>query len=473
MIKGITRASVNMVERYLPNAFVLVLVLTLVVFGAGMLVEGHGPVAMAEFWGDGFWNLLSFSMQMVLILVSGFVVASTPVFKRLLQALAKLARSPGQGIVLVTVVSLIAAWVNWGFGLVIGALFARELARCLPNLDYRLAIASAYSGFMVWHGGLSGSIPLVIATEGHFTAEMIGIIPTSETIFSVMNLGILLALLIVIPLVNWLITPAAGDAVTVDPAKLIDEEPNSEEVADTPSTRLENSMILSLISGLLGILYIGYYIFGTDGGLNLNIVNFTLIFAGILLHGRPSQFLTSVKKAVNGASGIIVQFPFYAGIMGMMVGSGLAVTLSEAFVSISSAKTLPFFTFLSWHRQHVRALGRGPMGGTGPDHAGGKRGAWGLAGPHGNGRGLARYLDQPDPAVLGAAGAGNRGPLRQGHHGILPDRPRGHRRGAWPGTDVPALIPATAQRRAVLCAARFSLRPERPVGSWRPTRPSP
>ncbi|MBV6634474.1 MAG: short-chain fatty acid transporter [Mameliella sp.] len=347
MIKGITRASVNMVERYLPDAFVLVLVLTLAVFGAGMLVEGHGPVAMAEFWGDGFWNLLSFSMQMVLILVSGFVVASTPVFKRLLQALAKLARSPGQGIMLVTVVSLIAAWVNWGFGLVIGALFARELARCLPNLDYRLAIASAYSGFMVWHGGLSGSIPLVIATEGHFTAEMIGIIPTSETIFSVMNLGILLALLIVIPLVNWLITPAAGDAVTVDPAKLVDEEPDSEDTADPPSTRLENSMILSLASGLLGLFYVGYYIFGTDGGLNLNIVNFTLIFAGILLHSRPSQFLASVKKAVNGASGIIVQFPFYAGIMGMMVGSGLAVTLSEAFVSISTAETLPFFTFLS------------------------------------------------------------------------------------------------------------------------------
>jgi short-chain fatty acids transporter len=347
MIKGITRASVSMVERYLPDAFVLVLVLSLVVFGAGMLVEGHGPVAMAEFWGDGFWNLLSFSMQMVLILVSGFVVASTPVFKRLLQALAKLARSPGQGIVMVTVVSLIAAWVNWGFGLVIGALFARELARCLPNLDYRLAIASAYSGFMVWHGGLSGSIPLVIATEGHFTAEMIGIIPTSETIFSVMNLGILLALLIVIPLVNWLITPAAGDAVTVDPAKLVDEEPDSEDMADTPSTRLENSMILSLASGLLGLFYVGFYIFGTDGGLNLNIVNFTLIFAGILLHGRPSQFLASVKKAVNGASGIIVQFPFYAGIMGMMVGSGLAVTLSEAFVSISTAETLPFFTFLS------------------------------------------------------------------------------------------------------------------------------
>lgn len=347
MLQGITRASVQMVERYLPDAFVLVLILTLVVFGGGMLIEGHGPVAMAAFWGEGFWNLLSFAMQMVLILVSGFVVASTPIFKKLLQALARMANTPGQGIVVVTVVSLFAAWVNWGFGLVIGALFARELARCLPNLDYRLAIASAYSGFMVWHGGLSGSVPLVIATEDHFTVDMIGVIPTSETIFSVMNLGIVLGLFIVVPLVNWMIMPSKEDTVTVDPAKLVEEEEEVTEAANTPSTRLENSMVLSIASGVLGMVYVLYYIFGTDGGLNLNIVNFTLIFVGILLHGRPSQFLASVKKAVNGASGIIIQFPFYAGIMGMMVGSGLAVTLSNAFVDISSAQSLPFFTFLS------------------------------------------------------------------------------------------------------------------------------
>ncbi|MBY6058484.1 short-chain fatty acid transporter [Leisingera daeponensis] len=347
MIQGITRASVSMVERYLPDAFVLVLMLTLAVFGAGMLIEGHGPVAMAQFWGEGFWNLLSFSMQMVLILVTGFVVASTPVFKRLLRVLAKLARTPRQGIVLVTLVSLVAAWINWGFGLVIGALFARELARCIPRLDYRLAIASAYSGFMVWHGGLSGSVPLVIATDGHFTADRIGIVPTSETIFSPMNLGILLALFIVIPLVNWLITPPEGQEVTIDPAKLGEEDAADRTALETPSARLENSMALSLASGVLGLGYVGYYIFGTDSGLNLNIVNFTLLFLGILLHGRPSQFLASVKEAVDGASGIIVQFPFYAGIMGMMVGSGLAVTMSNWFVSVSTAETLPLFTFLS------------------------------------------------------------------------------------------------------------------------------
>ncbi|MFW8634359.1 short-chain fatty acid transporter [Cribrihabitans pelagius] len=347
MIQGITRASVSMVERYLPDAFVLVLMLTLVVFGSGMLIEGRGPVAMAQFWGEGFWNLLSFSMQMVLILVTGFVVASTPVFKRLLQVLARVARTPRQGIVLVTLVTLVAAWINWGFGLVISALFARELARCLPRLDYRLAIASAYSGFMVWHGGLSGSVPLVIATDGHFTADKIGVVPTSETIFSPMNLGILLALFIVIPLVNWLITPPEGQEVTIDPAKLGEDSGADGAGPDSPFFRPENSMALSMASGVLGLVYVGYYIFGTGSGLNLNIVNFTLLFLGILLHGRPSQFLASVKQAVDGASGIIVQFPFYAGIMGMMVGFGLAVTMSNWFVSVSTAQTLPLFTFLS------------------------------------------------------------------------------------------------------------------------------
>ncbi|MCE0505035.1 short-chain fatty acid transporter [Roseivivax sp. GX 12232] len=347
MIQGLTRASVTMVERYLPDAFVLVLLLTLTVFGAGMLLEGHGPMAMAQFWGEGFWNLLSFSMQMVLILVTGFVVASTPIFKRLLRVLAKLARTPRQGIVLVTLVSLVAAWINWGFGLVIGALFARELARAIPRLDYRLAIASAYSGFMVWHGGLSGSVPLVIATDGHFTADRIGVVPTSETIFSPMNLGILLALFIVIPLVNWLIAPPEGQEVTISRDKLDAEEAARRSAPDTPSARLEDSMALSLASGALGLVYVGFYTFGTDGGLNLNIVNFTLLFLGILLHGRPSQFLASVKEAVDGASGIIVQFPFYAGIMGMMVGSGLAVSMSNWFVSVSTAETLPLFTFLS------------------------------------------------------------------------------------------------------------------------------
>lgn len=346
MFKGATRASVRMVERYLPDAFVLVLMLTLVVFAAGMLVEGQSPIAMMTYWGEGFWNLLAFSMQMVLILVTGFVVASTPPFRKLLRALARLPRTPGQAIILVTLVSLVAAWINWGFGLVIGAFFARELGRQVEGLDYRLAIASAYSGFMIWHGGLSGSIPLVIATEGHFAQELIGIIPTSETLFSTLNLGILLGLLLAIPLVNRLIMPSPEETVTVDPARLAETEDDGAD-STTLANGMDDSRLISILAGGLGLLYVAHYFLAADGGLNLNIMNFTLLFAGILLHGRPTLFLAAMKKAIEGAGGIVIQFPFYAGIMGMMVGSGLAVTLSSGFVAISTEQTFPLFIFLS------------------------------------------------------------------------------------------------------------------------------
>ncbi|WBU52045.1 short-chain fatty acid transporter [Paracoccus sp. SCSIO 75233] len=347
MIRAVTRASVNLVERFLPDAFVLVLVLTLVVFGAGMIIELQSPFAMVQYWGDGFWKLLAFAMQMVLILVTGFVVASTPLFQRLLRGLAERVNSPGQAIVLITVVSLAASWLNWGFGLVIGALLGRQLARTVQGLDYRLAIASAYCGFMIWHGGLSGSIPLVIATEGHFTEDMIGVIPASQTIFSSMNLVIVLALFIAIPLTTRLIMPPPEETVTVDPKLLVDA-PEPDPVSH-PGTagKLENSRWLSVASGVLGLVYVAIYFIWNRKGLNLDIVNFTLLFLGILLHGKPMAFLASVKRAVDGASGIIIQFPFYAGIMGMMVGSGLAATISEGFVAISSAQSFPLFTFLS------------------------------------------------------------------------------------------------------------------------------
>lgn len=347
MIKKITMFSVKLVERWLPDPFVLVLLLTLIVFVAGMVVEGQGPMKMIEHWGNGFWNLLQFAMQMVLILVTGWVLASTPFFRRILEAIARLAKTPGQAIVLVTLVSLTAAWINWGFGLVIGAMFGRQLARQVKGVDYRLLIASAYSGFLVWHGGLAGSVPLTIATEGHFMAKQMGVIGTGTTIFSTYNLLIVLCLFIAVPLLNWLMMPKPENTVTVDPKKLEDTPEVPTEAGTTPAARLENSFLLAQAVGIMGLVFIGYYFMATSGTLNLNIVNFIFLFLGIILHGRPMQFLAALQSAAQGASGIIVQFPFYAGIMGMMLGSGLAVTLSKVFVAISSDVTLPLFTFLS------------------------------------------------------------------------------------------------------------------------------
>lgn len=348
-MKGIIRFSNNLMERYLPDPFLFVIILTLVVFGMGLGLTGSTPVEMVAFWGEGFWALLAFSMQMVLVLVTGFVLASSPIFKKGLGKLASFATSPGSAIIWVTLVSLAASWINWGFGLVIGALFAKELAKRVENVDYRLLIASAYSGFIIWHAGFSGSIPLSIATDGHPFMDRIGIIPTGDTIFASYNLIIIAALIIILPLLNRLMMPKKEETVVVDPKVLIEPEVEKQAAkADmTPAERLENSWILSAIIGILGIAFIIYYFVQNGFALTLDLVNFMFLFFGILFHGTPRKYLIAVQEAVKGAGGIIVQFPFYAGIMGMMTASGLAAVISEAFVSVSTAQTFPLFAFFS------------------------------------------------------------------------------------------------------------------------------
>jgi short-chain fatty acids transporter len=344
MLDRAARPFVKLVERYLPDPFIFVLILTLVAFAAAIIVEGHGPMAVIEMWGQGFWNLLSFSMQMLLVLVTGFMLASTPLVRNILNRLASLAKTPGQAIVLVTFVALIASWINWGFGLVVGALFAKALARQI-RVHYPLLIASAYSGFIVWHGGLAGSIPLVIATDGHFSESVIGVIGTGETIFAFFNLAIVVALFIVVPAVNRLMLPSAEDSIYVDP-KVLDDQPDTQFTITRPAEHLENSRILAWLVGFSGLAFIFQY-FLSDGGLNLNIVNFMFLFLAIILHQTPRRLLDSLNEAVKGGSGIVIQFPFYAGIMGVMTASGLAASISSGFVSIATAESLPFWSFIS------------------------------------------------------------------------------------------------------------------------------
>ncbi|RAR60834.1 MULTISPECIES: short-chain fatty acid transporter [Halomonadaceae] len=345
MLKFLSRPAVKLVERYLPDPYIFVLLLTLVAAVAAIAVERQTPLDVLRFWGDGFWNLLTFSMQMLLVLITGFMLANTPPVKRVLSGLAGKAKNAGSAIVLVTVVSLLASWINWGFGLVVGALFAKELARQV-RVDYRLLVASAYSGFLIWHAGLAGSIPLTIATEGHFSVEQIGVIPTSETIFSWFNLAIVAVLLVSVPLVNRLMLPSEDESVYVDPA-LLEEEQETRVRITRPAERLENSRALAWLVGIPGLLFLLDHFVLRGGGLNLNVVNFLFLFLAIVLHRTPRRLLASLQEAIKGGAGIVIQFPFYAGIMAIMVQSGLAQTLSEAFVSFASAETLPFWSFIS------------------------------------------------------------------------------------------------------------------------------
>ncbi|PRY64855.1 short-chain fatty acids transporter [Vreelandella songnenensis] len=359
----------RLVSRYMPDPLVIAILLTAVTIVLAMLVEGTSVFAATRFWGDGFWGLLAFSMQMTVILLAGYILAKTPLVDRLLDRIAGCVRTPFAAIVVATLIGGIGSWLNWGFGLVIGGIVAQKLALKVKGLHYPLVIAAAYSGFALYGIGLSGSVPLLIATEGHFLQGEMGLIPLSETIFSPVLLitsGLIIATL---PLFNaWLHPRRPEDIVEIDPATV--DRPAAPAPGDIQSAtlaeRLNHSRFIGIGIGLLGMLYVALYSLN-GGSLNLNTVNFTFVFLGILLFASPAQYLAALNDGVRIVSGIIIQYPFYAGIMGILVGSGLMVSFANLFVDISSAATLPIWSFISGGVINILA----PSGG----------GQWAVQGP--------------------------------------------------------------------------------------------
>ncbi|WP_282344573.1 MULTISPECIES: short-chain fatty acid transporter [Pseudomonas] len=356
MFARITHLSVQMVQRYLPSSFVFSALLTLFVLVLAMLGTGQSLPTMVNHWNAGFWTLLSFAMQMALIFVTGHALASAPPVSRLLDRLAALPRSPGQAIVMVTLVALIGCWLNWGFGLVIGAVMARALARQVKGVDYPLLVASAYSGFLVWHGGLSGSIPLALASGGPELSKVTaGVINTpigvEQTLFTPLNLTITALLFIGLPLLNRAMHPASAQTKVADPVLLAEEQAAS-PARETPAQRIDDSRLLGLTLVAMALVYYVNYFAGAGFALGLNVVIGLFLFAGLLMHGTPERYMRSVDISVRGIGGIVLLFPFYAGIMGMMMGANadgvsLAKQISQAFIDWSSAETFPLLSFLS------------------------------------------------------------------------------------------------------------------------------
>ena len=346
-MKAITRFTNAIMEKYLPDPYIFVAILTAIVVGLGMIFTDSSFVDMTIYWGDGFWGILAFTMQMVIVLAAGHVLANSPLFKKVLSGAASKIKTPSMAIIVVTFVSLVACWINWGFGLVIGALFAKEIARQVRKVDYRLLIASAYSGMVIWHGGLAGSIPLSIATEGHPFQDVMGVVDTNTTLFSTYNLFIVLVILFTLPFFNRFLMPKDEDVVEIDPSLIKDEEIALPKPEKNFASISERSYIITGIVGLLGVTYIVYH-FATKGfKLDLNIINTIFVISGIILHGTPQRFLAAAQQAIKTTSGIVFQFPFYAGIMGMMTFSGLGAVMSDWFINISNDTTFYLFTFYS------------------------------------------------------------------------------------------------------------------------------
>ena len=364
MFKKFTNGCVKLVQRFLPDAFVFCIILTIVVFIAAMPVAGMNPIEVANAWGSGVWGLLAFSLQMALVLVLGSALANAPAIKKLIVKLAGVPKKPVGAVAFVTVISAICCFINWGFGLIIGALLAKEVAKKIKGLDYRLIIAAAYSGFVIWHAGISGSIPLgmtALNADGvvdNTAGAVTEIVPTSQTIFSAWNLIMVLAVVVVVAFVNAKMHPDPKDVVSIDP-KLLEDAPDNTEVKarkdQTPAEKLENSMVLSYIVVVIGAIYLIYYFVNAGSILNalsLNIVNLIFLILGIAFHKTPISYVRAITESAESAGGIILQFPFYAGIQGMMVtvgsnGVSLASAISTAFVNISTPRTFPVLCYLA------------------------------------------------------------------------------------------------------------------------------
>lgn len=342
-------------RRALPSPFSIALLLTAVAFVLPMLFVPEKPdlLAVAGYWQQGFWELLGFSMQMVLILVLGHTLALTSLAQRFIDALTTLGNTPAKAVALTGFAALLTGLINWGLCVVFGAILARKMAEKAKaggmDLNYPLVAAAGYTGMMVWHGGLSGSGPLVVASEGHFLESSIGLIPVGSTLFSSFNLWISLCLLLVVPGGLYLLAKIAPPT----PALLPQPSPVSAPAAGLKAEgaeKLDHSPLTGLLAGLALVAYSSYLAFESDSGLaflDLNYINFLLFGLCLMLHGSIARFLEAVQDAVGGASGIIIQFPFYAGIMGIMKYSGLIVVLANAFITHASPQLLPFFTFLS------------------------------------------------------------------------------------------------------------------------------
>jgi short-chain fatty acids transporter len=350
-----TALNVRM-ESFVPDSFIFAILLTLVVYIMGIFIAGKGPFQMIQFWQGGFWNFLTFSMQMLLVLVTGFTIATTPLGEKILSFLGRIPKSSLAAVIFATLVSGVLAYIHWGIGLIGSALLAREIARNNKKIDFKLMVAAVYVGWNIGSMGISGSEPLLVNTPGHFLEKQIGLVPMTQTVLSSMLLlPHLLSLLVVLPIFWWMLHPEEKDLPEMDPRlkERFESESKLGRISGAKGDKktfadiLENTPFLNIALSLMGLSYLIYW-FATKGfDLNLNIFNFLMLTVGIILHWTPKRFYMSFAEGVKVSWGIPLQFPFYAGIQGMMQGSGLVAIIAGWFIAISTPSTFHIFNYLS------------------------------------------------------------------------------------------------------------------------------
>ncbi|MBT2730736.1 short-chain fatty acids transporter [Neobacillus sp. B4I6] len=351
-MEKITGFFTNLMRKYLPDPFVFAIGLTILTMILAMVVQGQGFIAATTSWGSGFWNLLTFTTQMAVILAMGYVLATAPIINRFLNKIVSHVHTPKMAIIVATLVGGVGSYLNWGFGLVIGGIIAKKLALKVKGVHYPLIIAAGYSGFTMYGLGFSASIPVLISTAGHPLEGAMGVVTLAKTIFSLPMLLTSLVVIITLPLLNaWLHPKNKENIIEINPAVEAQEQVAAAAAASafeerTFANKLNNSRLLSLAIGVIGVIYVIAF-FNKGGKLDLNMINFIILFLGIILLGTPAKYVSSLNEGIKTISGIILQYPFYAGIMAIMAGSGLVDTIAHWFVQFSTAETLPFWGLIS------------------------------------------------------------------------------------------------------------------------------
>ena len=345
--------TVRLFIRWIPDSFVVAVSLSILTFLLAISLTDHTPGLALQSWGDNFWNLLSFTNQIALTFLFGYIFANTPPVRKVLLFVSRLANSPVRAYLLAGTITSVFSLFSWGLGLVTSAIMARILGESCKarkiRIHYPLLVASSFSGFVIWHQGMSSSIGLALATPGHFLEEKFGLVPVTETLFTTWNAGLVLAVILTLPFIMASLRPRERSEIEEipDQQSAVHANNNTSEEVLTPARRLENSRILSLIVVGSGGAFLYIHFFGREGNLDLNTLNFLFLLFGILLAGSLIRFVRIAAESGRIAVPFLLQYPFYAGIAGLMAESGLAQMTVELFISVANSHSLPFFGFLS------------------------------------------------------------------------------------------------------------------------------
>jgi short-chain fatty acids transporter len=334
-------------ERWFPDAFALALLAVAAVFLATLSV-GSSPAQAAQWFGAGFWDLVAFTMQMSLIIVTGYAVATSPPVYAVIVRMAVVPKSGPGATAFVALFSMLSSLVSWSFSLIFSALLAREVAHRVRGADYRAVGAAAYLGVgSVWALGLSSSAALIMAAPASLPdaiERVSGVIPLGQTLGLWQSLAIALALILASMALCYYSAPSDRDARSMEDMGIAYAPvARDTSVREKPGEWLEYSPVLTVIVCALGFGYLASQVAANGPAilLELNHYVFTFLMVGLLLHWRPRSFVQAIAAAVGPVGGVLIQYPLYAGIVKMMTESGLATELAHFFVTVSSRDTFP------------------------------------------------------------------------------------------------------------------------------------